>query len=464
MTGKTGAQHIEPIAHLVPELKSLLSDRQWDVLKELLVDISPIDLADSWYQFTHEEQETIFRLLDPKAALIFFEALSPDGQMRLFKTAESDSLAPVLEEMPTKDIAEIFHRLPKRTVRRMMTLVKGYDAVEKIKTAMQYAPGSAGALMHPEFIRLTPRMTTHLALRLIQNITRNDNKELLRSLFVVGADGTVIGGLALEDLVASPSDLAISDLMTSVEPIKVLPETDQERVAALFSKFNMLSTPVVDANDRLLGVIHIDDILNVINAEATEDIAKMAGTTAEEFRDRSVFRIAWYRAPWLFATLVTQVVVSFVMRHFNFVLQEYIALATFLPLVAAMGGNVGSQSAMIFVRSLALGRLKGRAKYFAVLREAATGCMLGLFYGTLVAGIAYLLYGQQYGLNFVLVVGCSVWIAMMWASIAGAAGPIVFEKIGADPATAMGPMVTTTTDLFSITVYFVLAMQLLMRT
>lgn len=457
-------QHLEPLAHLIPEIKELLTAHDFATVKELLVDLRPEDLAQSWSRLSEHEKVEMFGLLDPKSALVLFESLDTPDQTFLLKSLEDGSITQILEGVPVSDIANIFHTLPKKIKSRMMTLTRYTDAVRRIEKALEYKPNTAGALMHPEYVAINPKMTARNALWLVQSITHVREKHLLRSLYVINSKGKLIGGITLEDLISAAPDILVQDLMSSIIPYKLSPDMDQEHVSELFTRYNVLAAPVVDEEDQILGVVMIDDIIKVVQAEAAEDMAKMAGTRADEFRERSILRIAWIRAPWLLATLATQLVVSLVMRHFQFVLQEVIALATFLPLVAAMGGNVGSQSAMISVRGLATGRFRGKNKVLSVFHEAATGAILGLGYGLLVGGIAFVMYGDMYGMNFVVVVGFAVFIAMLWASVVGAAGPLVFEKIGADPATAMGPMVTTTTDLFSITAYFLLAVMLLMRT
>lgn len=456
-------QHLEPIAHLIPELKELLSSHDFATVKELLVDLRPEDLAESWSRLSEHEKIEMFQLLEPKSALVLFESLDNIEQAFLLKSLEDDRITKILEDMPVSDIATIFHTLPKKIKTRMMTLSRHTDAIRRIEKAMEYKPNTAGSIMHPEYVAINPKMTARNALWLVQSVTHVKEKHLLRALYVINSKGKLIGGITLEDLITAPADSLVQDLMNSIIPYRLDPDMDQERVSELFTRYNVLAAPVVDTEDQIVGVVMIDDIIRVVRAEADEDMAKIAGTRADEFRERSFVRIAWIRAPWLLATLATQLVVSMVMRHFQYVLQEVIALATFLPLVAAMGGNVGSQSAMISVRSLALGRHKGKDKIYAVFREAATGAILGLAYGLLVGVVAFVMYGHAYGIHFVFVVALGVFAAMLWASIVGALGPLVFEKIGADPATAMGPMVTTTTDLFSITVYFLLAIALLMK-
>jgi len=307
-------------------------------------------------------------------------------------------------------------------------------------------------------------MSAQNALTLIHSVSRETKrKHLLRSLYVTSYKGELLGRLSLETLVSAAPDSFLVDLMSTVEPIKVNPDVDQEEVAQLFSKYDLLSAPVVDRQtNRLIGIIVVDDIIDVIRQEATEDIAKMVGSRVEEFRSRSSFRIAWYRSPWLMVALLGQFLVFGVIRYFEFVLNEVIALASFLPLIAAMGGNVGSQSAMIFVRNMAIGQVRGKHKYLTILKEIRVGLVMGVFYGMLAGAVAYVFYHQMFGVEFAIVVGISVCSAIVLAATCGVVGPVVLDKLGFDPATAVGPMITTTTDFMSILFYFILASVMLL--
>ncbi|MBF0254311.1 MAG: magnesium transporter [Candidatus Omnitrophica bacterium] len=454
---------LEPVAHLVPEIKELCENKQWDVLKDILEDVRPEDVAESWYRFSDDEKIGIFKLLGPQAALVFFENLEVGDQTYLLKSLDERNIAPLLEGIPASDVAELFHTLPKRVVKRMKSLVRKKDAMQRIELLMKFEPETAGALLQPEFIRLTPRMTARAALSMIQSIGRTQRRKHLSALYVTDSEGSLLGMLSLQDLVVAVADLPLGELMVSAEYFKLTPGLDQERVASIFAKYDLVSAPVVDANNKLLGVIFVDDIIDVIRSEASEDIAKMAGTQPEEFEERSLLRIAWFRFPWLLATLGGQFVVFSVIRHFEFAIVEVLALASFLPLVPAMAGNIGSQSAMILVRNLATGQLRGAAKYAALVKEVSIGVMLGLVYGLMTGAIAWLFYGQIVGPRLPLVIMLSVWAAMTASTAAGAIGPVILERLGVDPATAMGPLVTTLSDIMAISIYFSLATLLLVR-
>lgn len=249
--------------------------------------------------------------------------------------------------------------------------------------------------------------------------------------------------------------------MTSARFIQVQAGADQEEAARLVTKYNLLSAPVVDEGDRLVGVLLIDDILDVVHREASEDIAKMAGTLPEEFTARNVLRIMRLRLPWLVASIAGGFLVSLVIKRFQGTLRDVVALAAFMPLIAAMGGNVGAQSATIVVRSIALGHLHMKEWYKAMAREFAVGVLLGVGYGALVGVFAYGLYRGELTWHFALVVSLGMLTSMTVAATIGAVEPFIFERLGIDPATATGPLITTTTDLVATTAYLVLAATIL---
>lgn len=305
-------------------------------------------------------------------------------------------------------------------------------------------------------------MTARHALSIVQAVARPHEKRHLFALYVTDEAGKVVGALSLQDLVSAPEDATLSDLMTSTEPIKVLAETDQEEVTKVVAKYDLFSVPVVDKDDHLVGILTVDDIIDVIRHEATEDIAKMAGTKAEVLGARSAFRIARLRLPWLITTLIGQLVVAFIIKHFEFTLNKVLALASFLPLIAAMGGNVGSQSATIVVRGLATGQIPYRDMVKTIFREFRVGALLGISYGVALVLMAFAIYGDRFGLFFPLVVGLGMCISMVVASSTGAAEPFILSRFGVDPATATGPLITTTTDLIATSAYFLLATAILL--
>jgi len=448
--------HLRSLTLLVPEIKGLLEGGEFSLLKGVLRECSPLDMAECWSDFSQEEQIAIFKLLNTKAAIPLFESIDIESQKYLLGQLNEETVVPLLEGADPADIARVFHHLPKRAVKKMTSLVKRQGALQKIQKVMKFPESSAGSLMEPEFVKLLPKMTARHALSLLQAVARPYQKRHLFALYVTDDSGKLVGALSLQDLVSAPEDVRLSDLMTSTELIKVPAETDQEEVAKLVAKYDLLSVPVVDERGQLIGVFNVDDVIDVIRQEATEDIAKMAGTKVEDIQTRSALRVARIRLPWLITTLIGELFVCIIIRHYEATLTQVIALAAFLPLIAAMGGNVGTQAAMVVVRSLAMGQSSVRG-FRAIFREFRVGLFLGVCYGVVLAGAAHLLFGDRLPAPFALVVGIGMCVSMTVASTIGAIGPLLFQKLGIDPATATGPLITTTTDLISTSAYLLLA-------
>ena len=456
--------HPQSIALFFPEIRELLTEKNYSLLKQVLKACSPLDFSDVWKKFSEDERLQIFKLLPVNSALKLFEILDLDDQRFLLAKLNEDSVTPILDNIDSPDLAKIFHKMSPRTVKKMTSLIKRQDALAQIDTLMKYPEKTAGSLMHPEFIKLSPKMTANQALLRLQAITRPGQKEHLYSLYVTDERGKVMGTLSLQDLVSAPPDEQLYEMMSSVESIKVLPETDQEDVAKLFSKYDLSSAPVTDKDAKLIGVLTVKDILTIVRQEASEDIAKMVGTRAKDLREESAFKIVIFRMPWLVVTLFGGFLVSLIIQHFQPVLAKALALASFSPLIAGMGGNVGSQSATIVVRSLALGHLEtAKERANAIWREFSVGVMLGGLYGLTLAGFAYFIYGHHYGVEFSIVVAVGMGTSMTVAATMGALEPIIFHRIGIDPATATGPLITTITDIISNFTYFSIATALLLH-
>ncbi len=451
------------IALLVPEIKELLKEKNYALLKQVLRETQTLEFADAWQQFDDQERLQIFKIIPARAALRLFEILSVEDQKYLLDRLNEDSLTPILEGMDSSDLAKIFHHMTPRFVGKLKSLISRQDALAHIDLVMKYDEHTVGSLMHPEFVKLGPRLTAKQALLLLQAVTRPNQKEHLYCLYVTDDQGRVMGALSLQDLVSAPADETLGQLATSVEGIKLRPELDQEDASKIFTKYNLTSAPVIDAEGKLLGVLTVKDIINIVRLEATEDFAKMAGTKITAHSERSVFRVVFTRMPWLLVTLGGGTVVSLIIRHFEPVLSQVIALASFSPLIAGMGGNVGSQSATVIVRNMALGNLQGASGWSTALREFGVGLSLGVLYGTILGAIAYAIYGPVYGIHFSIVVAMAMCTAMTVAATMGAVGPLIFEKFGIDPATAAGPIVSTTTDIFSNFIYFFMATLLLLH-
>lgn len=455
---------VKAYAAFLPEIKQLLQSQEFSTLKGVLRELNPVDLAEGWKVLTRQEQLTLFQLLAIRKAVVVFEELDGEDQAFLLQALGEQGTGQMVNELQPGEVAHLFRKLPPRVVRRMRNLVERKEAVEMLEKALSYPPNTAGALMHTEVVCLKESMTASQALEQIRTVSRTTAHEegLLSTLYVVNGNGLLRGYVPIQILVAAPHDSRVGELMNPAHSICIPATADQEEAARVVSKYNLVSAPVIDEGTRLVGVLLIDDILDVVQKEASEDIAKMAGTWPEEFTARNVLRISRLRLPWLVASIAGGFLVSLVIRQFEKTLLQVVALASFMPLIAAMGGNVGAQSATIVVRSLSIGRLQLSEWSKAMMREFAVGLFLGAIYGLVVGGFAYGLYGVRLGIPFALVVALGMLISMTVAATIGSLEPFLFQRMGIDPATATGPLITTTTDLMATGAYLALATWILL--
>jgi magnesium transporter len=446
-------------ALFVPEIKELLQEKQFQELKSFLKTIHPIELAEGWSNFTPQEKLLVFRLFDIRGAVEFFEELDFEEQKFLLDNIEDASISELLQDMAGDERSKLFHQLPDRARKKMAALLKREDA-EAVKKFAEYPDNSAGKLMSTDFVTLLPNMTAKQALEKIQASARLHKIETIYVVYVLDEKGALVGGISLRRIIAAPQDIKISEIMSPVQIIKIDVKTDQEDVAKKFSKYDLMAAPVVDEMNHLIGVITIDDVVDVIHQEATEDIVKMAGTSPKELTKLSAFGITKLRLPWLVTTWFGELMVSAVIKHYNPTLQKIIALASFSPLIAAMGNNVGTQSSTISVRALATGEITDSEYMRVGFLELKVGLMLGLFYGLFAGGVSLFMY-PELGTRFALVIVVSMTVALTMASTVGGLEPFFFRRIGVDPATATGPLIATFTDLVGVTTYLTLATLLL---
>ncbi len=443
------------------DLKELLQDHDFVSARSCLKEVSPIDLADGWEHFTPEERRAIFRLLSRPRANQLFEELDSSYQQELLEGLQQETVQDLLHELDPSEVGRVARRMPQNVVRHLMSIMRK-SGRESVQQFLQFPPQTVGALMRSRFVTISPRLTTKQALERVRLSTRLRHIEQthLDNLMVVDTEGRLSGVVGLKSLIVAPGDMPVRDLMdTKVQALS--PELDQEEAVKLFSKYKFKSLPVVDGRRKLLGVVVFRDLVDVASEETEEDFAKMAGVRGG-LATKSVLGITRVRLPWLVATCVGELIVAYIIKHHELTLSKLVALATFIPLIAAMGGSVGSQTATVMVRGLATGEVKPGQQFTTVAKEISAGILLGAFYGLLIGFSAWFLYGDRYGWKFAALVGTGMLVSMSAASSAGAIEPLVFKRLGIDPATATGPLITTFTDLLSTAVYFGLATWFLM--
>jgi magnesium transporter len=411
------------------------------------------ELAAAMSAMAIEEQLSIFRLvksLERQAHVITLMS-APFGQEVLGPMTPTDA-ARIMREMAPDDMADILADLDPD---HAAAILGSLEESEEVEDLMRYADDSAGGIMIPEYLALRADDT---ALDALDRLRHSGDVEMVYYVYVVNDHGHLVGVLSLRKLVTAPPETRVRDVM-STDVISVTPETDQEEVAKLVARYSFMAIPVVDDANKLLGLVTVDDVIDVLRDEATEDILKMAGAgedLADIYGIRGNVRI---RFPWLMASAIGGLFGAGIMSQFADTIHAHETLAFFLPVVLGMSGNVGTQSATVIVRALAVGRISLAGGNLNIIRrEVLVGLVMGMLYGILVGLVAWAVAQSPY---YGLTVGLAFVAGMIIASGVGAALPITLSRMGFDPAVATGPLVTTSVDILGIAAYFGIAAALL---
>ncbi|MEK6544857.1 MAG: magnesium transporter, partial [Elusimicrobiota bacterium] len=339
----------------MPEIKAQLEAKAFAALKDILNNISSLELAEGWKEFSSTQQVLIFRLLRPQEAVYVFEELDRQEQEFLMSKAFGERFDASLHALASEGSIRFFPPMPLKYFKALQVQLRKQKLPSFTALKDIWPADSAGALMKHEYFCADATWTVKEVLKRIQATMHVWNTGELYSLYVIDTQGCLLGVLSLRTLIAAPPDIKVTAIMWPVGLIKVRPETDQEEVTKLFRRYDLMSLPVVNESNKLLGTIVVDDILDVMHKEATEDIALMAGTQAAEITRARIRDVIFLRMPWLIITCAGQFLVAHTIRHFEDTLARFIALASFMPFIAAMGGNVGTQSSTIAVRAFATG-------------------------------------------------------------------------------------------------------------
>lgn len=435
-------------------------------VSKLLAKTRPEDVALQMRGLMPLEQAQVVRILLSdyrEAAGDVLSELEPSLRTRLLEELEAGEIAGLLGGMPVDDAVAVVEDLPSDLRASVMELTEQPD-LEEVQEHLTYDDDTAGRIMDPHFLALSEETTVGEAIKVIQ---AGDGIEHIFYLYVVDGEGRLVGVTSLRQLLLNSPQTALAELMAR-SIIKADVDTDQEDVAALASRYDLLAIPIVDADNRLVGIVTVDDIIDVVREEATEDFFKMVGTSDDEivYQDRS-FKVFKIRFPWLVVNLVGLAVAGLLIHWFEIHLKDALFLLPFVPVVMGMGGNIGSQTSTIAVRGLATGRItlhRGTSRQF-IWQQFKVGALIGVACAGLAAAAAFVLprfpllalQGEVALVPYALVVGVSLFLAIVIASVNGAFIPLVFERLGIDPAVAAGPLVTTSNDISGIIIYFGLA-------
>lgn len=445
---------------LQPEITSLIEERKLSTLKEILSEWPPADIAELISQLPENEQAIIFRILPHSAATDTFEYLEFEQQMNLLKAMGKEEVATILNEMSPDDRTALLEELPSSAAKQLITLLS-YEERKVAQTLLGYPENSIGRLMTPDYLAVQPEWTIQEALDYIRS--NGKDSETLNIIFVVDEKGKLIDDIKIREFLLTPLDKHVIDLMD--ENFVVLHVSDdQETAVEIFKKYDRIALPVVDTQGVLIGLVTVDDVLDVAEEEATEDIHKLGGVEAldESYSTISFLNMIKKRAGWLAILFVGEMFTATAMGFFEGELSKAIVLGLFLPLIISSGGNSGSQASTLVIRALSLGDITLKDWFFVMRREFIAGIVLGAILA--VIGFLRISVWQatsgMYGAHWMLVaftVSCALLGVVLWGTLAGSMLPIILKKLGADPAASSAPLVATIVDVTGLIIYFTVA-------
>lgn len=425
-------------------------------LGKMLGRMHPADIAKVIAHLsTPKDKRTVYELVRGEAerAKVLSE-LDADSIQQVLADMPASDVAWLLKDLGPDDVAYILGVLPEEQAKEILTLMKTEDSTE-IADLLKYPKDTAGGIMTTEFFSLPEDATAQEAIRRLQQAT---DAEMVFYIYVTDKEEHLVGVLSLRQLLTVPPATPLKNIMTS-DVLSVTVDMDQEEVARQVARYNLLAIPVVEKDNTLVGIITVDDVVDVIREEATEDMLKMAGATEEDaLMKSSSLEAARSRLPWLFTNLIGSLVSGAILWWFRYTIQEVVAIVTFIPVIAAMGGNVGLQSSTLIIRGLATGRIELTDVWKVFFREVRIGLLLGIACGVILTGVGWLWHDQGF---LGMVVGVSLIIAFLVSTSMATIMPVALRRIGVDPAVAAGPFVTTANDITGITIYLVLATALI---
>lgn len=426
-------------------------------LAKLIDRTHPADLAVLFRYFDNSEQENLFALMQANENTgQFLTELDESILEELLDEIKTDRIAELIEPISASDQADILNHLPEEQAQEIIDRFQAEEA-EELEEILAYPDDSAGSMMYTDVFTLHEETTAKKAIEALQH---EEQAEMVFYLYVTNDEAQLVGVISLRDLVTTSPDTLLKDMMVR-KVHTVLPDTDQEEVAQIVSQYNYLAVPVTDQEDILLGIVTVDDVVDVIREEATEDFLKMAGVGKDrEILLKSSWENAKSRLPWLFASWIGGVGAATIIGLYENILETTLALAAFIPVIIGMGGNIGTQTSTIIVRGLATGRVNVGNNMKILFKEIRVGLILGVLYGILL-GLFTLFRFVEISPYLGIIVGLSITTSMLIATTIGAFVPLFLNKLEIDPAVATGPFVTTSIDIVGVTLYFLIASALL---
>jgi len=441
----------------VKNIEELVAEKKYAQIKGMLP-VHPEDIAEFISEISVPFHKLlVFRLVPYDKAVDVFECLPQDEEEEILKGLNSQEIKDILNDMSPDDRTELFDEMPAGVVKKFLNLLSPQNRKITVEI-LNYPQESIGRLLTPDFVQLYEDMTVREAFSHIRRV--GIGKETIYHCYVLGNNQKLIGIVSLKKLVLADLEAKISEIMFK-DVIKVKSFADREEAANIFKRYDLIVLPVVDNNDQLLGIVTFDDLVDVLEEEATEDFEKIAAVLPVDkpYMEANFFELIWKRSFWLIVLVILESASSLVMKNYGEVIKQWVALTFFVPILIATGGNAGMQSAMMIVRGLTTEDIGVKDFFRVVFRESLLGLSIGVILA--IVGLLRVMLQESGQWLLSLSVGISMGITVMFAAIIGAALPIIFRKLKLDPALMSGPLITTIVDVAGIFIYFHIAFLIL---
>lgn len=434
------------------QLLAFLNNHQFDEFREEFLALHPYDQAQFFEKVGPESREIIYQYLSPKEMAEIFQSieLDDDEYAPFLKEMETMYAADMLSEMYADDAVDVLNELGKDQVASYLTIMDN-ESAQEIKDLLHYEEYTAGSIMTTEYVAIPENSTVRSAMTILRNAA--PEAEIIYYLFVVNDDHQLTGVVSLRDLIIADEDSLIRSIRNE-RVVSVSVSEDQEEVARMIKDYDFLAVPVVDFENHLLGIITVDDILDVLEEEANDDYSKLAAVSEMDTFDKGPLIAAKKRLPWLIILLFLGMFTASLMGIFEETLDKVAILAVFIPLIAGMAGNSGTQALAVAVRGIATGDIAEQSKMKLLMREAGTGLITGIVCAVFSVGIVFFI---QHDLLLGLLVGTAIFGSIFVATLSGSFIPLLIHRMNIDPAVASGPFITTLNDIISILIYLGLA-------
>lgn len=434
-------------------IKEYIEKKDYYSIKKELEEMPPVDIAELLEELDTKYSLLVFRMLHKDVAVEVFAHLSVKQQTNFSLMIKEDELKEILEELYFDDKIDFLEEMPSSVVKKILKYSTETER-KLINQFLNYPENSAGSLMTIEFVDLKKELTIDEALLHVRRTAVD--KETIYTCYVIDANRKLEGIVSLKDLVTAPPNKSVSDIMET-DPISVKTIDDQEEVANLFKKYDLLSIPVVDQESRLVGIITIDDIMDVIDDEVTEDFQKMhgLGPSEEEYLESDIFSLAKQRIFWLLFLMLSATITGSIIEKFQSSLEKAVGLAVFIPMLMGTGGNAGTQSSTLVIRGIALGEVSIKDIFKVIWREFRISLLVGTVLAVVNFARIYFLGGNSFLIS--VVVSLTLVITIVLAKVIGGILPLVAKSINLDPAIMASPLISTVVDALTLFSYFKIA-------